>query len=84
MSRISIFLPESINEYIEKQVISRNLKSVDDYILELIQQDQSFGQDLEPLLLDGLDSGETTPMAPKDWEHIRQTVSVMVENDRSC
>ncbi len=47
-----------------------------EYIRDLIRQDQKrkSKEDLETLLLEGLDSGTATPMSDRDWTEIRQAV----------
>ena len=71
MSNIS--LPQTAKEYMERQVIKLQLNSFNNYILQLIQQEQN-SEYFEPLILGGLDSGVATQMEANDWERIRQTV----------
>jgi hypothetical protein len=40
-------------------------------------------QDFGIPLLNGLNSGETTPMVAQDWEDIRQAVNVMIKKTNS-
>lgn len=76
MTSINISLPESMKTYIEEQVASGDYGTLSEYIRELIRQDQKrkAQERLESLLLEGLDSGFTTPMTAQDWEQIRQVV----------
>ncbi|MEH1892386.1 MAG: type II toxin-antitoxin system ParD family antitoxin [Nostoc sp.] len=50
--------------------------SVSEYFRELVRQDQKrqAAEHLEVILLEGLNSGNTTEMTPEDWEDIRQAV----------
>lgn len=50
--------------------------TVSEYFRELIRQDQKHkaAERLETMLLEGIDSGSSTPMTQKDWEEIRQSV----------
>lgn len=76
MTSINISLPDSMKAYIEEQVNKGGYSTVSEYFRELIRQDQKrkAAERLETMLLEGLDSGSSTPMTQKDWEEIRQSV----------
>lgn len=76
MTSINISLPDSMKAYIEEQVNKGGYSTVSEYFRELIRQDQKrkAAERLETMLLEGLDSGSSTPMTQKDWEDIRQSV----------
>lgn len=76
MTSINISLPDSMKAYIEEQVDKGGYSTVSEYFRELIRQDQKrkAAERLETMLLEGLDSGSSTPMTQKDWEEIRQSV----------
>ncbi|PSB12728.1 type II toxin-antitoxin system ParD family antitoxin [Pleurocapsa sp. CCALA 161] len=77
MKSINISLPEEMRIYIEEQVASGGYSTTSEYIRQLIRQDrqQKAEKQLEQLLLEGLNSGEATPMTAKDWAEIRQAVT---------
>jgi antitoxin ParD1/3/4 len=77
MKSINISLPEEMRIYIEEQVASGGYSTTSEYIRQLIRQDrqQKAEKQLEQLLLEGLNSGEATPMSAKDWAEIRQVVT---------
>jgi antitoxin ParD1/3/4 len=77
MKSINISLPEEMRIYIEEQVASGGYSTTSEYIRQLIRQDrqQKAEKQLEQLLLEGLNSGEATPMTAKDWAEIRQVVT---------
>lgn len=77
MKSINISLPEEMRIYIEEQVASGGYSTTSEYIRQLIRQDrqQKAEKQLEQLLLEGLNSGEATPMTAKDWAAIRQVVT---------
>ena len=56
---------------------SGDYSTTSEYIRQLIRQDrqQKAEKQLEQLLLEGLNSGEATPMTAKDWAEIRQVVT---------
>ncbi len=77
MKSINISLTEEMRRYVEEQVASGGYSTTSEYIRQLIRQDsqQKAEKQLEQLLLEGLNSGETTPMTGKDWAEIRQAVT---------
>lgn len=65
--KVQIF--ERVETYIEGE-----FSTTDAYLQALILQDKARKEHLEPLLVEGLESGEATPMTAADWEAIRSTV----------
>lgn len=76
MKSINISLPDSMRAYVEEQVASGGYSTASEYFRELVRLDQKrkAQERLENLLLEGLNSGEATPMTDKDWQDIRQVV----------
>jgi antitoxin ParD1/3/4 len=82
MKSINISLPESMRTYVEQQVKNGDYITVDEYIQELILCDRAKKEQdkLESLLLEGLESGEATPMTEDDWANIRASVQEKIAN----
>lgn len=74
MTNLTVSLPDTLSAYLQAQVAAGHYNSPDDYIQALIQQDKARNEHLEPLLLEGLESGDATPMTAADWDTIRSTV----------
>lgn len=74
MTNLTVSLPEALTAYLKEQLASGQYNSADDYIQALIQQDKARKDHLESLILEGLNSGEATPMMTSDWESIRTAV----------
>ena len=76
MKSINISLPDSMRAYVEEQVASGGYSTASEYFRSLVRLDQKrkAQERLENLLLEGLNSGEATPMTDKDWQDIRQVV----------
>lgn len=76
MKNINISLPESMDSYIEEQLKTYGYSNISEYLQYLINQDQQRKAkvNVENLLLEALDSGETTEMTSQDWSEIRQKV----------
>ncbi|MBD2341703.1 type II toxin-antitoxin system ParD family antitoxin [Calothrix sp. FACHB-156] len=76
MKSINIFLPDTMQTYVEEQVTQGGYSSVSEYFRELVRQDQKqkAKERLETILMEGLNSGEATEMTVQDWEDIRQRI----------
>ncbi|MEB3233760.1 MAG: type II toxin-antitoxin system ParD family antitoxin [Leptolyngbyaceae bacterium] len=82
MAPLTVSLPNALTAYIQEQVAEGAYPTADDYIQALIQQDKARKEHLEPLILEGLASGNATPMTTADWDDIRTAVR-QNQQDRS-
>ncbi len=73
MTSINISLPESMKAFVEEQVAKGKYDSVSEYLQELICQDQKLKtqENLEELLIAGLESGEVIEVTDEWWEQKR-------------
>jgi antitoxin ParD1/3/4 len=73
MQTMNISLPDQLKEYVDGQVGSGRYSSVSEYVRELIRDDEKrkLQERLEALLLEGIQSGDATPMTRQDWSDIR-------------
>jgi len=85
MTSVNISLPDVLKDYIDEQVSVGGYGTVSEYIRDLIRQDrQSKSQEkLETLLLEGLDSGDSTPMTSEDWNAVRDAVRSRISHRAS-
>ena len=74
-----IRLPEDLKRYIHTKVESGHFDSEDAAVAEAVrllrQRDQENGPEqkrVEALLIEGLDSGPSTPMTSADWDEIER------------
>jgi antitoxin ParD1/3/4 len=76
MKSMNISLPDTMQAYVEELVEQGGYSSVSEYFQELVRQDQKqrAKEQLQTMLLEGLNSGEATEMTAQDWEDIRQAV----------
>jgi antitoxin ParD1/3/4 len=72
--QVTIDLPDHLFAYIQTQITSGHYANPSDYMQALIQADQAQKAHLEALLLEGLNSGPSTPMTSDDWAYIRATM----------
>lgn len=78
MATMNISLPEPLKEYVEERVTAGGYSTASEYFRELVRNDQNRQTQarLEGLLLEGLESGQASPMNEQDWDDIRRTVRV--------
>jgi antitoxin ParD1/3/4 len=76
MATLTISLSESQKAFIEAQVIAGGFASASEFIGRLIHQAEmkKEREHIDALLLEGLNSGESTPMTAQDWDDIRQEI----------
>lgn len=67
MSSVSISLPDSLREFVERRTEEQGYGTVSDYLCDLILKDQMRqGEDrLETLLLEGFNSGDPIEVTPE-------------------
>jgi len=72
MATLNISIPENMKEWISTQIKSGKYTSASDYMRELVRSDQRTKEELDELLLGGLNSGE--PIVPDDnyWASKKQ------------
>ena len=67
MSSVSISLPDSLREFVERRAEEQGYGTVSDYFRDLVLKDQKRQGEtrLENLLLEGLNSGESIEVTPE-------------------
>ncbi|MFN9168945.1 MAG: type II toxin-antitoxin system ParD family antitoxin, partial [Dolichospermum sp.] len=82
MKSMNISLPDTMRAYVEQLVAQGGYSSVSEYFRELVRQDQKqrAKEQLQTMLLEGLNSGEATEMTAQEWEDIRQAVRDKINN----
>ena len=73
MQTMNISLPDALKEFVDDQIASGRYSSVSEYVRELIREDEKRKAQakLEALLMEGIQSGESTEMTRQDWEDVR-------------
>jgi len=74
MKALNISLPESMRDFVEEQIRRGAYGTASEYIRSLIRADQrnQAQNELESLLLAGLESGDAETMTQDDWDAIRR------------
>ena len=73
MGTMNISLPDSMREFVDKQVSARGYGTSSEYVRELIRRDQD-RQHLRDLLLEGAASARTAPVDADYFEGLRKQV----------
>ena len=73
MTSMNVSLPEDLKEYVEAQTKS-GYSTPSEYVRELIRGDQKrrASERLDALLLEGLNSGNSTPVNAKFWNDLKK------------
>lgn len=73
MSTLTISLPESLSDFVQKQVTEGGYTTPEDYIQKLLteQQIRHENEQLEKLLIDGLNSGPGEEATAEYWQNLR-------------
>ena len=77
MAMMQIDLPDALQTFIESEAERSGFGSTGEYVQSLIhdaQRRRDPRASIEAQLIEGLDSGEATPMTSGDWERIRREV----------
>lgn len=80
MTTLNLSLPASIESFLEQQVSQGGYETVNEYILDLITQEQARVKRIEDLLLEGLDSGEPIEVTDQWWEEKREFLQQKLDN----
>jgi len=85
MTTLNISLPESMRDFISEQVAKGGYSTTSEYIRHLIRQEleRVAKIQLETLLLEGLDSGESIEITDEWWEQKRSELVEKVRNSKT-
>jgi len=74
MATIAISLPAHLKSFVDSQVTAKGHVSRSEYIGLLVQKAylEQHHEQIEKLLLEGLDSGPATPLTADDWKDIER------------
>ena len=74
MTTLTISLPDSLKEFIEREVHTKGYGNVSEYVRGLLRDAQAKEADarLEALLIEGLSRGEEIPLSPDFWSELKQ------------
>lgn len=84
MASLHVSLSDEMRTYVDQQVQGGAYHNHSEYIRDLIRHDRERRdrERVDALLLEGLRSGEATPLTSDDWREIRETVRERFESRR--
>ena len=70
MTTLTINLPDSLGEFLQRQVVADGHSSVEAFIQHLIREDQmrKARKKINEMLLEGINSGDPIPVTAAYWE----------------
>jgi len=85
MTTLNISLPESMRDFISEQVAKGGYSTTSEYIRHLIRQEleRVAKTQLETLLLEGLNSGESIEITDEWWEQKRTELVEKVRKQKT-
>jgi antitoxin ParD1/3/4 len=74
MTTMQVSFPEPLKAFMDELVAEGTFKDTNEYLQTLVDLDRRARQTahIESLLMDGLDSGPSTPMTPEGWDEIER------------
>ena len=74
MTTMQVSFPEPLKAFIDELVAAGTFKDSDEYLQTLVDLDRRRRQlsHIENLLLEGVNSGPSTPMTPEGWDEIER------------
>ncbi len=84
MSSLTVVLPESLREFVDREATERGLGSPGDYLVALADEARKRASraHLEALVAEGIESGPMVEMTADDWADIRREVRGRLEHER--
>ena len=76
MTQLKVSLPESLGEFVAEQAVKSGSGTAEAYVTSLVREARrrEVLKEIEAKLVEGLESGEPTPMTDSDWAEIREQV----------
>jgi len=86
MSSINFSVPDDLREFVDERVARAGFSTPSEYMRHLIREDRrrAAQEQLEALLLEGLDSGAAEPWTEADVEEIRAAVRTRLKKRRGA
>ncbi len=76
MDALNVSLPKAMKEYVLERVKTGGYGNTSEYVRDLIraEQKQRAKEELEALIMEGINSGPSTPMTKADWDQLREDI----------
>lgn len=80
MTTLTISLPDSLREFIDREVETKGYGNVSEYVRGLLReaQERDAHQRIEALLLEGLTAGGEAAVTSEFWQDLRRDAAAML------
>ena len=70
---MNISLPRPLKDWVDEQVSRRGFGTASEFVRQMLREEQQreLRQRIDAALIEGIESGPSTPMTAKDWNDIR-------------
>ncbi len=84
MTTLTISLPDSLKEFIDREVETKGYGNVSEYVRGLLRKEQANEADarLEVLLIEGLTKGKDIPLSPEFWSELRRDAAKVLAKQK--
>ena len=71
---MNISLPPTLKDWVDEQVSRRGFGTASEFVRQMLREEQQreLRQRIDAALVEGIESGPSTPMTPQDWDDIRR------------
>jgi antitoxin ParD1/3/4 len=71
---MNISLPPTLKDWVDEQVSRRGFGTASEFVRQMLREEQQreLRQRIDAALVEGIESGPSTPMTAKDWDDIRR------------
>ena len=71
---MNISLPPTLKDWVDEQVTRRGFGTASEFVRQMLREEQQrqLHQRIDAALVEGIESGPSTPMTAKDWDDIRR------------
>jgi antitoxin ParD1/3/4 len=71
---MNISLPPTLKDWVDEQVSRRGFGTASEFVRQVLRDEQQrqLRQRIDAALIEGIESGPSTPMTDADWEDIRR------------
>jgi antitoxin ParD1/3/4 len=85
MTTVTISLPESLKDFVERQLASKGYGNVSEYFRTLLREARAKEEDakLEALLVEGLASGDDIPLTREFWRKLKGEAAQLAHKHRT-
>ncbi len=71
---MNISLPPPLKEWVDQQVSRRGFGTASEFVRQMLREEQQrqLRERIDAALVEGIESGPSTPMTTQDWDDIRR------------